>query len=682
MRQIVAILFGLSVVSCGGADSPPPAEPAPPHPTRDDPNPPTALREQAELLLADRLAVRHPSDGGGRAWIESIESPYEAEDTVIRAGERRRFTIVYEAGDLGVSEGGSVHFMPEPYWGWSVPQSSAPDRLGFTSVTTEKSGVRLEAARVGNFQAGYLVIRILDGALEAGDCIRIEYGAGPSYAQVDRHAERGSRLWLYVDGDGDGVRGLLKDSPAVDIHPGPPSRLVLLGPSVVRPGGTVEMKLSLLDVQANRAFPQGLGTDSPPLEARILNRPPEWEVPERVTIGGDGTAEFSFTALTPGILRLEAEVDLDGRVVRDEAPPTWVNADAPLLLWGDLHGHSGLSDGTGTPLDWYGYARDVAGLDFAALTDHDHFGIRFLDDHPELWADIQLQAEAFNAPGHFVALLGFEWTNWVHGHRHVVYFGKEGRLLSSLDEDTDDPRELWSALAGEPVLTFAHHSSGEPVPTNWTFTPDPVLEPLTEIVSVHGSSEALDAPRPVRGALRGNQVRDVLTDGVRLGFVGSGDSHDGHPGLAHLSAYYGWRPESSPGAGDERVGTAGLTALQCPELSRASILEALRDRRTYATSGPRMLLWVRLNEYVAGSIIPITDLAQGAELDLTILGTAPLKHVDLIRSGTVQRMPLELERAFQGSLRVENLESGEYLYLRVEQEDGGTAWTSPFFIGD
>ena len=42
------------------------------------------------------------------------------------------------------------------------------------------------------------------------------------------------------------------------------------------------------------------------------------------------------------------------------ANPLVVSATLPRVYWGDLHGHSGLSDGTGTPEDFYLYARDVA----------------------------------------------------------------------------------------------------------------------------------------------------------------------------------------------------------------------------------------------------------------------------------------------------------------------------------
>jgi hypothetical protein len=63
-----------------------------------------------------------------------------------------------------------------------------------------------------------------------------------------------------------------------------------------------------------------------------------------------------------------------------------------------------------------------------------------------MWQEIQRETRRFHEPGRFVTLLGYEWTSWIHGHRHVLYFEDEGPLLSSLDEATDDPAELWSAL--------------------------------------------------------------------------------------------------------------------------------------------------------------------------------------------------------------------------------------------
>src|SRR5262245_21486607 len=192
-----------------------------------------------------------------------------------------------------------------------------------------------------------------------------------------------------------------------------------------------------------------------------------------------------------------------------------------------------------TPHDYYAYARDVAALDVSALTDHDHWGSPFIDQTPALWTEIEEQTRAFHEPGRFVTVLGFEWTNWIHGHRHVLYFADEGPLLSSLAPGSGTPRELWDALAGRDALTVAHHTGGGPIAENWSFAPDAVLEPVTEIMSVHGSSEAADSPALIYDAVPGNFARDALEAGYRLGFIGSGDGHDGHPGLTPLGSHRG-----------------------------------------------------------------------------------------------------------------------------------------------
>ena len=120
-----------------------------------------------------------------------------------------------------------------------------------------------------------------------------------------------------------------------------------------------------------------------------------------------------------------------------------VEPDVAPVRWGDFHGHSNLSDGTGTPEDFLDYARDVAGLDAVCLTDHDHWGMLALDEYPELWERVRAATESRYEPGRFVTVLGYEWTNWIHGHRHVLYFGKEGgEVLSSIDERYETPAQL------------------------------------------------------------------------------------------------------------------------------------------------------------------------------------------------------------------------------------------------
>jgi len=333
------------------------------------------------------------------------------------------------------------------------------------------------------------------------------------------------------------------------------------------------------------------------------------------------------------------------------------------VLWGDLQIHSGLSDGTGTPEDTYSYARDVAALDVAALTDHDHWGVPFLDATPEHWDRIQGAAKSFHAPGRFVTLLGYEWTSWIYGHRHVLFPGDEGRVFSSIDEAHETPRQLWDALREWNALTIAHHTAGEPVATDWSIPPDPELETVVEIVSVHGSSEAADSPRTVRGATPGHFARDALDRGYRLGFVGSGDSHDGHPGLSWISS-----------------GIGGLAGILSEDLTREGVLEAIRSRRTYATSGPRIYLHATLDGRPMGAEIPTGS--ETSRLEVEVIAPSVLERIDLVRNGAVvERIDCGLRRECRIDRTVTRLDAGEYLYLRVVQADGGMAWTSPFFAG-
>ena len=75
------------------------------------------------MLSADLAAERHPSDGGGRAWLADERA---ANVSVRTPG---RFPIVYEAGPLGVAEGGVVFLLASPFWGWSAPQTVDPPKI-------------------------------------------------------------------------------------------------------------------------------------------------------------------------------------------------------------------------------------------------------------------------------------------------------------------------------------------------------------------------------------------------------------------------------------------------------------------------------------------------------------------------------------------------------------------------
>jgi len=615
--------------------------------------PPTALWETVDALRESVAAHYDVSDGGGRAWLERGEEqrPYAVSATP------DRFEIVYEVGEHGIATGGVVFFQVSPFWDWTTPQVLAPDQRGYTEVTPSDPEIEL---RPETLDQQLLGIEVTGRPLVAGDRIRIVYGAGLAGAMPDRYAERRSPFWIAVDGDGDGTRRFLVDSPTIDVHAGPPAGLLLTVPTVVRPGESFPVTLAFHDAWRNTGV----------------------EVETEITLEGAEAlglpARVYFAPADHGRKRLQGSAGEEGtyrlRVRSGEreftSNPLIVDAEGPRILWGDLHGHSNYSDGTGVPEDYFTYARDVTGLDVAALTDHDHWGILPLVDHASLWEDIKRQTRRFHEPGRFVTLLGFEWTSWIHGHRHVLYFADDGPLVDSVDPATDSPQELWAALEGQPALTFAHHSAGGPIATNWEIPPDPRFEPVTEIVSIHGSSEAADSPNPIYRPVEGNFVRDALARGYPLGFIGSGDRHDGHPGAYQVDPPQG-----------------GLAAILSEERTREGVFAALRARRVYATNGPRMLLRFALAGHGMGSEVSVaaegSDGRLSGSLFVHVVAEQPLHRVELIRSGELVDGVLtegQLEVTLQRE--VEDLRPGEFLYVRAVQEDEGTGWTSPIFVTD
>lgn len=61
---------------------------------------------------------------------------------------------------------------------------------------------------------------------------------------------------------------------------------------------------------------------------------------------------------------------LSGQIVRGQE----------RAFFGNLHSHTSYSDGLGTPRQAYAYARNIAKLDFLALTEHNHLQAMGNDD--------------------------------------------------------------------------------------------------------------------------------------------------------------------------------------------------------------------------------------------------------------------------------------------------------------
>jgi hypothetical protein len=275
--------------------------------------------------------------------------------------------------------------------------------------------------------------------------------------------------------------------------------------------------------------------------------------------------------------------------------PVAASAD---FFFGDLHAHSGLSDdATGAPDDFFVAARDLARLDFVALSDHD----AFLDQNE--WGILTTTAASFDRPGEFVAFSAVEWTH--HWHMNAVFERDDEALCDAVDCGfPPDFYEFYGPRVHAGAAAAHVNHPADLYKVDWLQIDDTV----TTSVEVWNTGGAGDNEPGFGNALW------ALRAGFRLGLVGVSDDH-------HI---------------DERpmlLGT-GLTGCDVDALTRADLLAALRERRCYATSGERIELDFRVDREPMGAEL---ERSLGASVPATVevRATATPVTIELLHDGEV-----------------------------------------------
>lgn len=363
------------------------------------------------------------------------------------------------------------------------------------------------------------------------------------------------------------------------------------------------------------------------------------------------------------------------------------------VYFGDLHGHSVYSDAVGDVDEYYHRYRDTYGYDFAALTDHDYLdGIELSNSELKM---IWNHADRFTRDGKFLAWYAYEWTSPAiaahagegatvgEGHRHVLYPSQAGPLVGYGDPDSNTGAKLLDKLRGVRALVIPHHTSWSG--TDWD-AHDERLQRVVEIVSTHGRFEypgnkpigyRRDHIHPEKTALA------ALNRGYKLGFVGGSDSHGLRWHAIELDGRAKHIPHGTRVGYKEDAYRTGMTAILSETLDRESLFQGLSDRRCYATSGVPIVLDFRVNGSLMG-----TEIATRSQpkLSIRVEGTGPIRSMEIIRSGQVfggmQMLPGEGISHASFELEDAILVPGEsaYYYLRVLQEDGNMAWSSPIWV--
>ncbi len=454
---------------------------------------------------------------------------------------------------------------------------------GQTAATVQSLAVRFDQkGHERPFQKA-VIIDVVDGYINPGDKIIIRMGDrrfGARGTRAQTFVEKDWRMRWYIDPVGTSRFAAIRPDISIRILPGEIAKAKLLTPRVVRPGVVFPVHLHTEDAWGNATVDQRdlsakltvTSEDSGIVivEQSLPLREAGWTfLSSQLSLPDDGDYIVSAAVVSPAGVVLQRTTEYIS--VSRSAP-------SPRILFGDLHVHSDDTVGTNDTSYNFSYAQKIAGLDVVGYTAND-FNIT-----AERWEKTLDIIRQVNAAGEVVVFPGTEWCgNSAAGGDHNVVFlddpqqgppefplDKKGNVARSFEWNEDGPAELAPGAwpLDEVYATYAHnpegnlmipHVGGRRCNLAWHH---PQLERLLEIGSAWGTFEWL--------------LRDAMQRGWRLGVCANSDEHRGRCG------------GGVPGTAVFGV-TGGLTGVLADELESGAVAKALRARRTFATTGERLV---------------------------------------------------------------------------------------------
>ncbi len=633
--------------------------------------------EEQALARADELGVGEASlVGPSEVIVDSL-----AEITI-------RFTV----GPSGMKTGGGLrvataHGFGWDMWGGTFAQATNPLAENYLTYRTS-SGTALRWTPYGQVQNNELFTQyhpwqninefVLAGPdLAPGDSIEITYGdrrGGSPGVRIQPMDETAFLFKIYVDPLGDGDYLPIRNNPALRIRAAAPRELKVIAQTdwqVDQPGW---VNVWADDGYGNPAD-RYRGTVSMALaEARreAAELPPDYAFQE----SDQGAHRFeAVTFRRPGTYRIRVT---DGSAnLLAESNPVVVHPAEPneRIYWGDIHTHTMYSDGRGRPAEMYDFGKRIASLDFCSVSDH------AFTTTDAMWREIQDVTNRYYEPGRYVTFLAYEWSGMTDvGGDHNVYTTdsqmplirsysyynyKNLRMYHGPDKGANHVEELFRMIAGrfrdENLLVIPHFGGRQGNPA-WH---NPALQRQIEIFSDHRRSE--------------DWVTSFLEKGYRVGVMASTDNHSGNAGygVRRIEVRRGEEGEVFSRFSPIERGTA-LVAVYAKDLTREGIFQGLYHRRTYATTGSRIILRFEVEGIPMGSEGQVT---RAPNIRATATGTAPIETMRIVKNGRVIYAVSPAGRS--ASLNFVD-SSGEYegafYYLDLVQTDGEKAVSSPVWV--
>jgi hypothetical protein len=337
--------------------------------------------------------------------------------------------------------------------------------------------------------------------------------------------------------------------------------------------------------------------------------------------------------------------------------------------FGQLHSHTNLSDGVGTPNEAFSYAKDQAKVDFIAVTDHSNWfdGEKDLKNETitdlsqstsEEWKLLHKVADQYNENGKFVAMAGFEmtWSGSTGGWGHINTF--DTNWFTSRTNSKMDLQAYYNKLA-------------QPENSN--------------------SISQLNHPGKTFGDFSDFGFYSQATDNVvNLIEVGNGEGLVRNSGYFPSYEYYtraldkGWHvaPTNNQDNHKGKWGDANTskTVVLAKDLSRDSLYEAMRQRRVYATEDNNLNIDFTVNGMPMGTIFNNpTELKASVKIN-DADSTDKISKVSVIVDGGA----VAASKTFDGNAISWDfdLPAGyKYYYIRVDEGDKDIAVTAPIWAG-
>lgn len=618
------------------------------------------------------------------------------------AGAFGTWTITYTAGSAGIAPGGGIAVVPPCV-------HSVRWRLGHvTATSTGRCGVAVRLRndyplKYHHAQFPIVFVTVEGATLQPGEEIAVTIGDTGSFipgfyerARAQEVAMHEMHFQVLVDvlgnasysnprypgGDPKGYR-MLPELPVVDVVTGPPARLGVVAPATVAAHEEFSVLVRIEDeygnVCTNFAEQVTLG-----VKPGGITTPGTYNM--QASDGGTArVGPFIAARNAAGPMYITAAA-WDHGVSGVSNPIEVVEAESDRIYFGDLHTHAPraldpgrrphgpfMAHGVGTYAEAFRYARDVSGLDCVGVAwfpPPQNIEAIWSVPREDDWAEYQAIISDFYEPGAFAPLLAIELNDPTAGHRVILYPDEGKRVTTSTIE------EIWPALEGTGAVVVPHHInvSSEGGYQNWRVQDwqrhNPEYQTVLEIAQNRGAFET-DQPggATVIGG-GGASAQDALALGHRLGFVGGTDSHHAQPGRNACSM---------AGVDFHDHKTGGLTAIIAPELTREAIIQALRERRCYATTGARIVLDFRVDGHDMGAELSVST----SEVAVTarVLGTAVIERLEVVCNGkVVLTQPGDGCVAAIGETLSIAADQTSYFYLRVTQTDGHVAWSSPIWV--